>query len=281
MRVLLLFILLWPCFVLAQGVPYLAPSLLEQAYNNMLAGNYAAAESQYFALSTQEPHNHAAWEGLLWAQNALGKYHATLKLSHQLVKQQEMQGAMYNYLAFAYLQSKRPSEARYYYQLGYRLDPQNPLGNQISQEGMAYAYLALGDYPHFYEQLNRSTALSGIPAPKPKLVFQTTLSYNAPAKNKKAYGIGQSIAYRSWKLSGAYDDFRISNTPFRNVLKAELGKQCNPLDIAVSGRTISGDDERVYPAKQVGLVLSPKLYPGIFALKPQVFASYSHYPRFD
>jgi predicted porin len=28
-------------------------------------------------------------------------------------------------------------------------------------------------------------------------------------------------------------------------------------------------------------VLSPKLYPGIFALKPQVFASYSHYPRFD
>ncbi|MDY0152520.1 MAG: hypothetical protein RBS43_09645, partial [Candidatus Cloacimonas sp.] len=35
------------------------------------------------------------------------------------------------------------------------------------------------------------------------------------------------------------------------------------------------------PAQQVGLVLSPKLYPGIFALKPQVFASYSHYPRFD
>lgn len=297
MRALLLVILLWPCLSIAQaGVPIplpmdssagsapttsMMPNLLEQAYNNMLAGNYPEAETQYRTLSEQNSEDLSAWEGLMWAQNAQGTFKATLKLFGQLTLQRRMQKAMYNYPAYALLKSNRPAEARHYYQKAYDLDPGNPLANQISIEGLAYSYLALGDYPHYREQLNLWSARSGIPASKSKPSFRTSVFYNIPAKDKQAYGAGQSMSYKAWKVSAAYEDFLISNKQFRNILKADITHQYKPLDVSINARVITGDDERVYPAKQLGASLSPKLYPGKLAIKPQVFVSYSHYQRFD
>lgn len=297
MRVLLLIILLSSCLLLAQtGVPIplpmdnnpgsapssssSMPNLLQMAYDNMLNQNFAQAEQQYHSLSLLEPENTAAWEGLMWAMNMQGKYSSTLKLSRDLAKKQLIRGAMDNYRAFALLKNLRYPEARYHYQKAYIGDPGNPLANQVSQEGLAYAYLGMGDYPRFAFHLNRAAGVV-FPLPKARAGFRSTVSYSVPGKDKQAIAFGQNISYKSWKLSAGYEDFRIDSEAFRTVIKAGLGKQFNPLELALSARSMAGEDERVYPAKQVGLLLSSRIYPASLAIKPAVFASYSHYPRFD
>ena len=294
MRLLFLLLLLIPVLLHAQSAPPLPlegvggsvpisppQNLIGMAYGNMLAGNYAKAEAQYRKLSKLEPDNLTAWEGLMWAQNMQSEYRATLKLARQLDKQQMMQKALLNYKAYALLSLKRYPEARYNYQKAYQGDPGNPLANQISQEGLAYAYLGMGDYPRYQNHLYAASAISGIPAKNAKPGFHTTFYYCQPGEYKQSWGLIQGIYYRSWMLSLAYEDFSIDSKPFRSIAKAEVGKQFFYVDAKLSARAMEGEDERVYPAKQLGLELTPKIYASGYAFQPAVFASYSKYPRFS
>lgn len=68
-----------PGEVMGGAVPEVPIShLLDQAYTNMLMGKYLQGEQQYKTLTELDPANYAGWEGLLWAQNMLGKYKRTL-----------------------------------------------------------------------------------------------------------------------------------------------------------------------------------------------------------
>jgi tetratricopeptide (TPR) repeat protein len=260
---------------------FVPSSLLSQAYTNMLVGNYVQAEAQYKAITDAQADKLSAWEGLLWAQNALGKYYSTLKVSQQILQKYPMQGAFSNYRAYALLNLKRFPEARNSYKTAMAMLPNNPFANSVSHEGLAYAYLGMDDYIRYTENMHAASALSGYPVAKPKPMFRTVAAAKFIAKDKSSYSIGQSAYYRSWGINLAYEDFYISGKSFRQSAKAELKKQFKPIDLSLSARSLSGDDERVYPAWQTGAELGTKLYPGNFALKPRIAASYSHYPRFD
>ncbi|MDD4310696.1 MAG: hypothetical protein PHO32_09970, partial [Candidatus Cloacimonetes bacterium] len=144
-----------------------------------------------------------------------------------------------------------------------------------------YAYLGMGDYPRYQTHLYAASAFSGIPVKKAKPGFRSTVYYCLPGEEKQSWGVIQGINYRSWNLSLAYEDFRLNNEPFRTISKADLGNQLYYVNTNLSARIMEGDDERVYPAKQFGLELTPKIYTGSIAFQPTVFASYSHYPRFS
>jgi len=265
----------------AAGSAFVPSSLLSQAYTNMMVGNYDLAEGQYKAITELQSDNLEAWEGLLWAQNALGKYSATLKTSHALLQKHPMHGAFHNYRAFALLKNKRYPEARESYQRALRVMPDNAFANSVSQEGLAYAYLGMDDYPRFQKHMQSASALSGYHVAKAKPVFRTTLAYKIPGKDKTSYAINQNANYGSWGLTLGYEDFYLSGKSFRQMAKAELEKQFIPFDISVSARSLKGNDKRVYPAWQTGAELGTKFYISSFAVKPRLMVSHSHYPRFD
>ncbi len=257
-------------------------NLVNQAYANMLAGNYSLAETQYKSLTEMEPDNLASWEGLLWSLNAQGKYSSTLKLGKKLHHDKPGQAFYYNYLGYALLNSHRFPAARYYYQKGLQSQPGMQLANQISREGMAYAYRNLDDYPHYYANLNSSRQLSStIQLSKSVPALSTTLAYKVPGADKAAYIVKQGISYRRNSLNLAYENLFVGGEQYRHILRSDIRTQLYPLDIGLQGRILKGDDDRVYPAWQVGAELSPRFYPGQFAIKPSLFASYSHHPDLD
>ncbi len=258
-----------------------ASHILDQAYTNMLTGNYKVAEQQYKSLTELDPTNSSGWEGLLWAQNSLGKYRQTLKLSKELLKKNPGSAYPYNYRAYALNMQKRFPEARYYYQKGLMAQPGNPLANQISREGLALAYLNLDDQPNYALQQEKALALASKEADKSKPGVFTTLSYKLPGKDKSAYGVKQGISYQNQALSLGYEDFHLSGQSFRSSYKLSYRLQLPALDFSISGNVLDGKDTRVYPGRQAALELSPKLYPAKISLRPAVQVSYSRYPRFD
>jgi hypothetical protein len=294
MRLLFVVALLLPVVLFAQGAfpnafsgggwggaTPVSEDLLIHAYNNMMAGNYTTAEQQYRELSFREPNNLSAWEGLLWAYNAQGKLKVSLKLSAKLIKQYPDNASFFNYRAYPLLVHSRYPEARYYYQKAYKEQRGNLMANQISQEGLAYTYQGLGDYPRHYQHLNASSALSGIPAPKPRLGFRSTVAYVLPDKNKSSISFSQGISYKSWRTSIGYEDFSLEKQHFRSISSASLSMQFKPFDIKAGASLLDGIDERIYPAQQYSAELTPKLYLGKIVFYPSIMGSFSHYPRFD
>ncbi len=271
-----------PGEVMGGAVPEVPIShLLDQAYTNMLMGNYLQGEQQYKTLTELDPANYAGWEGLLWAQNMLGKYKQTLKLSSELLRKNPGIAYPNNYRALALLKKGRFPEARHYYQKGLASQPGNLIANQISRTGMAYAYQAMDDYPNSHKNFEIARALEGNIVLNHKPGFGTTVSYKMAGEEKSAYGLKQSISFRSHSLGLAYEDFYVSGDSYRKSYEADYRIQLRRADVSVQGRFLDGENEIVYPAKQAGLELSPKLYAGILAIKPSIMASYSRYPRFD
>lgn len=266
----------------AGAAPLISTShLLDQAYTNMLTGNYKVAEQQYKSLTELDPTNQSGWEGLLWAQNSLGKYRQTIKLARQLLHKNPGSAYPYNYRAYALIKQNRFPEALYYYHKGLASQPGYALANQISREGLALAYLSLDDQPNYAVQQEKALALASAAPQKSKPAFSTTLSYKLPGKDKSAYGVKQGISYRNQGVNLGYENFYLSGESYRSSYKASYRLQLPALDIGVSGNLLDGEDARVYPARQAALELSPRLYPATIAVRPALQVSYSRYPRFD
>ncbi|PKN72410.1 MAG: hypothetical protein CVU50_07510 [Candidatus Cloacimonetes bacterium HGW-Cloacimonetes-3] len=294
MRLLVFMAVLLPVILFAQSAPPLPqsaaggggavpskPDLLNLAYENMMAGNYAKAEEQYRSLKEAEPENLSAHEGYLWALNAQKKFSVSLKESGKLLKQYPANSQFYNYRAYPLLEKKRLPEARYFYLKAAQNQAANPIGNQISQEGLAYTYDALGDYLRYDRHLQANAALTHIPARKPKPEFSSTVAFALPGKDKSSLNFAQGVGYKTWHLSLGYNDFSVNQKHFRSLTSAAVVKQFIPFDLKAGAILMDGIDERVYPAKQADIRLTPKLYAGSLVLRPAVMASFSSYSRFD
>ncbi len=257
------------------------PNLLFMAYDNMLAGRYASAEEQYQSLAEMEPDNLAAHEGYLWALNAQEKFSHSLAVSQRLLKRYPGNVQFYNYHAYPLLEQKRLPEARYYYLSAYRQQPNNLKANEISQEGLAYTYKALGDYHRHNRHLQANAAITGIPAAKPKVGLFANAAYAVPGEAKHLVSVSAGLNYKQWSASVAYEDFSIDGASYRSISSAKLGMQLLPFDIELSSGMMDGEDERAYPAQLYSARLTPKLYLGKLIVYPALMAHYGHYPRFD
>ncbi|HPL51496.1 MAG TPA: hypothetical protein PLW08_02460 [Candidatus Cloacimonas acidaminovorans] len=281
MRYFWLILLIIPCLLFSEDIVTLPFNLISIAYNNMLTGNYEIAEKQYQQLTILYPQERSGWEGLLWSQNAQGKFHKSLKtFSNAKTKLSELDG-IYNYYAFALYRQNRLPEARYYYKQALDNMPANPLANQVSCEGLAYTYLALDNYPKAQKYFSKAAFISGRQMSAIKPSFNSTVYYKVPGTEKNAYGFRQSAKYKCAELKLNYEYFQLDNAFFRDLYKADFTYQFIPLEVGINGSYLSGEDARVYPAWQLGMELCPKLYPGKIVLNPELFVSFSHYPRFD
>ena len=281
MRYLWLILLLIPGLLFSDDIIPLQFNLITTAYNNMLTGNYELAEKQYQQAAILYPQESSAWEGLLWSLNAQGKFRKTLKTFSDAKTKLPEPEKLYNYYAYALSMQNRFPEARFYYKQALENMPVNPLANEVSCEGLAYAYLALDNFPEAQTYFSRAAFISHRPIPAFKPSFNSTVYYKVPGKNKTAYGLMQSAQYKSAKLKLNYEYFQLDNAYFRDLFRADFTYQFTPLEAGINGSYLSGKDERVYPAWQIGAKLCPKLYPGKIALNPELFVSLSHYPRFN
>lgn len=256
-------------------------TLLQDAYQSMLRGEYATAEVQYRNVLSLQPNNSDAWEGLLWAQNSLGKFHSTLADSKRLLKSNQARSSIYPYRAYALQSLHRYPEARYYYQLALADSTSTLESKARGEAGLASAYLGLNDYPRFDVHNSQAAHLQLLPRPRHKASFLSSVYHKLPGTDKSAWGLNQSFSYRAAQLNLGHERFMLNDAYFRSVSKAMLGYQLKGLQIKADGRILQGEDERVYPAQQAGLYLEPRMYYRSLALRPAAYASYSHYPRFD
>lgn len=250
--------------------------LLSQAKQSLAEGNYTMAESQFLSLSRLTPFSLEAREGLLDAFLAQGKYGKVLQETRAIDKLR-LNFNTNNYRAWALLNLGRLPEARSFYHKA--LDPtiKGLAFPSVSWQGLAYTYKALGDYPAY----RKYQLMAGGANKLDDLSFSTSLAYKVPGKDKQTFSFKQSSAYRSWSLSAAYENFLLERKAYRQVYSMELGKQLQPIDLQLQARALEGEDERVYPARQIGTKLSPKVYLNSLVLRPELSLSYSHYPRFD
>ncbi len=292
MRFIFLFLFLLPLLLGGQSTPPLPTSgmggaaptqmdLLMQAFDNMKAGRYSLAEEQYHTLFLSEPDNLSAHEGYLWALNAQGKYRQSLAHSTALLKQYPGSAQFYNYRAYPLLQKGRLPEARDMYSKALAELGVNPMANEISHEGLELVYQSLGDYPRHDMHKQAKAALQQKPAGKASPHFSSSISCALPGDDKLAVIFSQSASYKAWSIRAAYDDLSIAQKQFRSLASLAVTKQFLPLDVELGGTLMQGTDERVYPAQQASIKLSPKLYVNKLVLYPSIMASYSHYPRFD
>ena len=247
----------------------------------MLRGEYATAEVQYRSLINFRPHDPDAWEGLLWAQNSLGKYRLTLRDSQGLIHTFPERQTLYAYRAYALQQLARYPEARLAYHKSLNSSPDNSYANSLNMAGLASVYRSLGDYPQARKYSLHAASLRQLPPPAERIALLSSVYYKLPGEHKSAMGIGQRLSNRSLSLALAHERFRLNSAFFRSVTTAGLSVQIPHLQIKADGRYLQGEDERVYPARQIGLGLEPLLYYQSLAVRPALYVSYSHYPRFD
>jgi len=256
-------------------------NLLQEAYQSMLRGDYATAEVQYRSATILHPENQDVWEGLLWAQNSLGKYRLTLKDSQKLLRQHPERQAIYAYQAYALQQLGRYPEARYAYLQSLTSTPENAYVNALNMSGLATVYRSLDDYHLGRELAVRSASLRQLPPAAEGIDLLSSVYYKLPGEHKSALGVSQRISHRAYSLSLAHERFQLNSAYFRSVSSAGLSVQVPHLKLKADGRYLQGKDGRIYPARQAGLNAEPLLYYKSLAFRPGLYVSYSHYPRFD
>lgn len=253
--------------------PLDAEAQLNLAYSHMMLGETDEALAQYQKLRQLNPHIPAAATGILWALSVKGEWKQIQAIAQEFITNFPQEGLLHHYLAAAQAYTSKPQQARVGYLKAISLLEASPL-RALPQEGAAWAYLALDDYP----AAARHFARVGNP-PALKLTAKLHTGFAFKGSLARFLSLGTTLSHRSWQLILDGEEMWWKGDPFRRQLKASVRKQLPHTDLSLGLQYLDGKDERIYPGKSASLALSPRIYTSSLIIRPRLAQHFSSWKR--
>ncbi len=250
-------------------------ALLNLAYSHMMLGETDEALAQYQKLRQLNPQIPAAATGILWALAAKGDWKQCQQLGREFLAEFPQEGMIHHYLAAAQAYDRKPQRARVGYLKAIALLETSPL-RALPEEGAAWAYLALDDYPAAARHFSHLDTLSASPG---KLAAKLHSGFAIKGASGRFLNLGATLSHRSWQVALDAGEMWWKGEPFRWQIKASARKQLPFTDLNLSLQYLDGKDERIYPGKAVSLALSPRVYTETLIIRPRLAQHFSSWQR--
>lgn len=255
---------------------------LNLAYNLALEGDYADALRNYETILIQDPDNVSAAEGVLWMMQMQGMYPESVARGRFLLQKHPQSSTIASYLAFGYARTNRHLAARSTYQRASTLGV-NDLQTNAAQSGLAWAYIALQDYPaaqkalHSIPEQTDTDAQRVLDTPR----MNVTANYHTDYSDVSGFGISGSWHKKNIKVSAQVAELLISNERFREKYTVDIALENHYARISAAHGILRGIDKRVYPASTSSISLYAKVYMHHLQITPALSASLGSYRRLD
>ncbi|HOA28709.1 MAG TPA: hypothetical protein PKL34_01630 [Candidatus Cloacimonadota bacterium] len=268
-------------FQVAQN-PTNANARMNLAYQLMLSGEYNEALSHYEALLLQGAKHEAAMTGVLWALQSLGKYRESSLKADKFLSSSSDPSPILSYKAYALSATGRHLSARSYYSKAGKL-AKNESTAQKSSLGLAWEYLWLSDAPRARVQLNKLTTEAAV-EPKEwldKASNMITLKAGTDYDDLISTGLSYQLHKAAWGFGAEYEELFVDSERFRQMISARAKWQSPIIDLTAAVKSLSGNDDRVYPGVHYSLALQSPYFLGKVRIVPSLRGHFASYQRFD
>jgi tetratricopeptide (TPR) repeat protein len=254
----------------------------------MLANKPLLALREYRFVTEKDSSNLSAWQGMLWAYNALKKWNLTIKTSRIPLKLFPADPTLSNFTAYAYWNAYDALAAHKYYQKGKKqaVADGELKAQSTALEGLGWIYQSFDDYSLAYNSFQKAQSLSsdsllsyGMDTLQ-KLNLNTSLSYSNLENKKSALAANQTINYKRLYINTGFEQFKIEGKRFRDAWSGGIGFQTTPFQLGVSGWYMDADTD-IYPAHIYQGYLTEKYWLSDMMLQPTYRFAYSTYPEFN
>lgn len=257
-------------------------------YNYMLSNQPLLALRAYRYVTERDSTNLNAWQGMLWAYNALTNWKQTIVYSKTSLTLFPQDPVLKNFTAYAEWNSYNALAAHKLYSKSNKLASNSGDINAQSTalEGLGLIYSSYADYSlanHSFQQaqnlLYETTPSWGMDSLK-KLHLNTTLSYANLENQKSAVAANHLFTYKRLSVNTGFEQFKIKGKRWRDTWSAGLDFQTRPLQIGISGWWLGGD-ATTYPAQVYQARITEKYWLSDLMLQPFYRFAWSSYPEFN
>jgi tetratricopeptide (TPR) repeat protein len=257
-------------------------------YNYMLSDQPLLAIRAYRYVTERDSTNLYAWQGMLWAYNALANWEQAIVYSKTPLQQFPQDPALKNFTAYAEWNSYNALTAYRLYSQSNRLAAL--IGDTNAQstalEGLGLIYSSFADYSlankSFQQAQNllyKTTPSMGMDSLK-KLHLYTSLSYTNLENQKSVVAANQFLTYKRLSVNTGFEQFKIKGKRWRDTWSAGLDFQTRPVQIGFSGWWLDGK-ANLYPAQVYQTMITEKYWLNDLMLQPFYRFAWSRYPNFN
>ncbi len=221
---------------------------------------------QYRILIQKDELNLDAQAGAIWALNNLKQYDLSISTSRDLLRKYPDHAPFHNLIGYALLKIDNYSSARYHYHRALLLEPDVPSLNQVSHEGLAWAYMKSDDYPKALNsfldaQALATESLAGFGFSElQETYFHTSIGYGIPNQDLESFSIEQSYRSKTNRLRFSFEELRSERKHSRSHLALQARKQLYGFSTNVRLDYVNGANSEIWPAWKADVSLSPRFY---------------------
>lgn len=244
------------------------------AFFYMMSNQPLLALRQYRILIQIDEADLQAQAGAIWALNNLKQYRISINTATTQLQKHPEHAPFHNLIGYALLKTNQFGSVRYHYHQALGLEPNLQALNQVSYEGLGWAYMQSDDFP----KANKYFALAQALSTDSQAVYgfdqlcetkiTSSVSYGIPLKDTESIVIEQNVQFSANRIKLGFEELRLNKKHERRSIALEAGRQFMGFALNFRTQYLDGKDELIYPAGVLQASIAPRFYTFKYAIEP-------------